>query len=141
MTVTIDCSPAIIWQVLTDTAIMPRWMGEEMDLTIVTSWEVGSPIVINGFHHAAFENKGTVLRYEPFQLLSYSHLSSMSGLADVPENYTILSFLLNGTELTISFSNFPTEAIQKHLEFYWRGTIYRIKLIAEQLASVKEDLH
>lgn len=141
MTITIDCSPATLWKVLTDPAIMSKWMGAEMDISVTTSWEVGSPIVIRGFHHVAFENKGMVLDYEPFQLLRYSHLSSVSGLADVPENYTLLSFILNGAELTIGLSNFPTEVIQKHMEFYWRGTIFRIKSVAEELASVKEDLH
>ncbi|WP_343668990.1 SRPBCC domain-containing protein [Chitinophaga sp.] len=141
MTVTINCSPATLWKVLTDTAIMPKWMGEEMNINVETSWELGSPIFIRGFHHVAFENKGIILQYEYGRILSYSHLSAVSRLEDVPENYTVLEFLLNGTELTIRLRNFPTEVIQKHLEFYWRGTIFRIKSIAEELSSIEKDPH
>lgn len=137
MTLTIYCPPAILWRVLTDPVIMPKWMGEEMAISVETSWELGAAISIRGFHHAAFENKGRVLAFEPMCKLSYSHLSSVSRLADVPDNYTILEFILQDSALTIHLHNFPTEVIQKHLEFYWRGTIYRIKSIAEQLSSVK----
>lgn len=137
MTVSIQCAPAILWRVLTDITMMPAWMGAEMDIRVETSWEVGSPIMIRGFHHVAFENKGTILQYEPGKVLSYTHLSSVSRLEDVQENYTIIEFILNGTELTVRLHNFPTEVIQQHLEFYWRGTIFRIKQIAEACVCKK----
>src|SRR5689334_7945908 len=115
---------------------MKAWMGEpELDLQIQTNWQVGQPIVIRGFHHVSFENKGVVLAFEPKHLLRYSHLSSISRLADKLENYSIIEFSLEPrgreTMLTISLSNFPTKAIFKHLEFYWRNTLSVIKQVAE----------
>lgn len=60
---------------------------------------------------------------------------SVSRIADKPENYSILEFVLTPegrqTILTLTISNFPTEAIRKHLEFYWRTTMVKIKRMVE----------
>jgi uncharacterized protein YndB with AHSA1/START domain len=132
----IDAPPPKIWDVLTVHDLMKEWMAEpEMELEIFTNWEVGSPMVVKGFHHVKFENKGTVLAFKTNKLLRYSYLSSISRLPDVPENYTVIEFALapleNGTELTIILSNFPTDAILKHVDFYWAGTIEIMKRVAE----------
>jgi hypothetical protein len=78
-----------------------------------------------------FENKGIVLAYEPYTVLSYSHLSSISRLPDVAENYAILRFSLSPegeqTALTIHISSPPDEVIYKHLAFYWNVTLEKIK--------------
>ena len=132
-TITINASPAEVWAKLTTPE---EWMGEpEMQIEVVTDWKVNSPILIRGFHHAKFENKGIVLQYDEGNRLSYSHLSNVSRLPDIPENYTILEFELTpsgeGTVLTLNIENFPTEVIRKHLEFFWRGTIFKIKKVTE----------
>ena len=137
-TLIIDAEPAKVWATLTSPELMVQWMGEAATrLEVQTNWEVNSPIVIRGFHHVTFENKGIVLKNKQEQLLSYSHLSSVSRLPDIVENYTILEFVLTPnnkqTMLTLSLFNFPTETIQKHLEFYWRGTVHKIKAQAEAL--------
>lgn len=130
--ITIDSKPAKVWTTLTSPKLMTQWMAEpETQLEVQTNWKINSPIFISGFHHIKFENKGIVLKYHKEQILSYSHLSSVSRLPDIIENYSVLEFVLtpvnNQTTLTISIFNFPTEIIQKHLEFYWRGTIHKIK--------------
>jgi hypothetical protein len=134
-TCTIDCTASTLWKVLTNPELMAAWMGPEMNITISTGWEVNAPILVKGFHHIPFENKGIVLRYEKEKALSYSHFSSISRLPDLPENYSILLFELlavdNLQQLTIHISNFPTDVIRKHLEFYWRGTVFNIKKMAE----------
>lgn len=134
----INASTQKVWSVLTNQQLMPKWLGEpEMNILVLTNWQVNSPIFIKGFHHVNFENKGIVLQYKKDCVLKYSHLSSISKLEDKPENYTILEFVLssinNQTKLTININNFPTETIQKHLEFYWRTAIFRIKQNAEVL--------
>jgi uncharacterized protein YndB with AHSA1/START domain len=140
-TVIIDAAPMQVWTILTDQ--MTGWMGEpEMQIEIITDWKVNSPILIKGFHHVKFENRGIVLQYEEGVRLSYSHLSNVSRLPDIPENYTILEFVLTPagevTILTLNIENFPTEVIRKHLEFYWRTTIFKIKKVTEdKLPSVR----
>jgi uncharacterized protein YndB with AHSA1/START domain len=127
----------VVWKILTDPGMMIRWMGEpEMQIEIETNWQLNSPIVIRGFHHVRFENRGVVLEFERDKRLCYTHLSSVSRLPDVPENYSRLLFTLDcgpkTTELTITIENFPTESIRKHLEFYWTGTLTQIKAAVEK---------
>jgi uncharacterized protein YndB with AHSA1/START domain len=136
-TITIKAPPYKVWNTLTHTDLMKQWMGDpEMQIEVITDWKVGSPIVIKGFHHVKFENKGTVLQYEHNKVLKYDYLSSISRLADQPEHYTSIEFTLtpeeNQTKLTLILSNFPTESIFKHVGFYWRGTIHIMKKLAEQ---------
>lgn len=135
-TLRIESTPINIWKTLTHPELMKQWMAEaEMLLEIDTSWKVGQPITISGFHHVPFKNTGIVLQYEPLTLLSYSSLSSVSRLPDIPENYSVLTFLLtpikNETELTLTVTNFPTETIFKHLEFYWRTALHLLKNFVE----------
>ena len=134
-TVSINATPAKVWTILTTPQLMSEWMGEEMDVKVVTNWSLNSPILIHGFHHLRFENKGLVLQYDEGKVLSYSHLSDISRLPDNPENYSVLEFVLTPAEqktlLTLNIENFPTEIIRKHLEFYWRTTIIGVKKMAE----------
>jgi uncharacterized protein YndB with AHSA1/START domain len=135
--ITINASPSKVWQTLTNPGIITQWMGDAaMNLEVQTNWQVGSPITIKGFHHVSFENKGIVLVFEEESTLSYSHLDSISNLPDAPENYSTLTFTLeplnSNTLLTLNLENFPTESIRKHLEFYWKTTLFFIKNKAEK---------
>jgi len=132
ISIQIDALPPVVWKHLTDPQHMKCWMGSpEMNLQIHTSWHVGDSIRITGHHHIAFENKGTVLRFEPFRLLQYTHLDSISCLADIPENHTHLTFRLDPqdgqTVLYLKAEEFPTETIYKHLRFYWQGTLVLLR--------------
>jgi uncharacterized protein YndB with AHSA1/START domain len=135
--VLINSTVPVVWEILTDPKMMSLWMGEpEMQIEIETNWKLNSPIIIRGYHHVRFENRGVVLEFEKDKRLCYTHLSSVSRLPDIPENYSKLLFTLKegptATELTVTVENFPTESIQKHLQFYWRGTLTRIKAVAEE---------
>lgn len=132
----IDAPPDQVWACLTDPALMPQWMGEpEMALTVTTDWTPGGPIVIAGFHHVAFRNTGTVLAFEPSTRLAYTHLSSLSRLADEPAHHSRFEFRLQprgaATALTMNGRNFATESIYRHLEFYWAGTLALLKAFAQ----------
>ncbi len=139
VSITIGAEPSRVWTALTDPKLMSEWMGEpEMNLEVQTTWAINSPILISGFHHTRFENKGWILDYSKEQRLCYSHFSSVSKLPDKIENYSTIEFALaptnNHTQLTIDISGFPTETIYKHLAFYWRGTISKIKRYVESLS-------
>lgn len=138
--VTIAAPPSRVWAALTTPDQMTRWMGEpEMALEIDTSWVVGTPFVVRGLLHHRFENRGTLVAFEPERLLGYTHLSSFSRLPDVPASHSSVEFALapvpSGTTLTITVTGFPTESIFKHLEFYWRGTSVVLQRFVEQRAS------
>jgi len=135
--ITIKALPGAVWDVLTNPHTMKHWMGDpEMKLEVMTDWKMASSILIKGFHHVAFENKGIVLKFEPPHALAYTYLSSLSRLADQPENYSIIEFRLTSTEeatlVNLLLSNFPTETIFKHIDFYWTGTLEILKKVVEQ---------
>lgn len=134
--ITINAPVAQVWNAVTDPGLMTTWMGgPELQLDVQTTWEVGSPVVISGFHHARFENKGTVLEYSPGRAVSYNFLSSMSRLPDIAESYSIIRFVFEPqgqqTLLSLTITNFPTETIYHHLNFYWNTTIIMIKKMIE----------
>lgn len=136
-TVLINAPASRVWEYLTLPERMTQWMGEpEMNIEIVTDWEVGNAITIRGFHHINFENKGIILQFEPNKLLQYSHLSLLSRLPDVSENYSIITFSLlqdhAQTALTVNITQFPTESIYKHLDFYWKTTVEILKRTVEE---------
>lgn len=128
---------AKIWAALTEPTLMRQWMAnpaDGIDIDIFTDWSVGSPILFRGqLHGIPFENRGTVLQFEPARALRYTHLSSISRLPNVPESYSLIAFRLEPageqTELTLILSNFPTEAIYKHLVFYWPVALERLRTL------------
>lgn len=135
-TKTIKASPAIVWDYLTHPELLKQWIAEpDMKLEILTDWKVGHPFIIKGSYHGKFENKGIVLQFEPNKILRYNYLSSVSRLPDRPENHTIVEFrmapLKDQTILTLTLSNFPTESIFKHVDFYWRATLEILKVLIE----------
>ena len=135
-TIHINAPAAVVWETLTDPELMKKWMSET-DIDILTNWRVGTPFVIRGIlHRVKFENKGTVLQFEPEKILQYTHWSSLSRLPDKPENYTILTFSLaaidHQTRLAFTASNFPTETIYKHFAFYWNVTLEILKRMIEK---------
>src|SRR4051812_41464759 len=92
-TVIINALPSAVWQALTVPSQMSEWMGEpQMRVQVATDWMEGSRIVISGFHHANFQNTGTILRFDPERLLRYTHLSSLSRLPPTPENHSVIEF-------------------------------------------------
>ena len=141
-TVLIDAPVTTVWEYLTTPSLMRSWMGEaSMQLEVQTSWEIGQPITITGVHHLPFENKGMVTQFQPPQILQYTHLSSLSRLADKRENYSTISFYLSPQEqqslLLVRVDQFPTETIYRHLLFYWQGTLGVLKRHIEKPNETK----
>lgn len=132
-TVLIKATPMEVWQALTWPPMMKKWMSD-LEIDINTDWEIHSAITIQGQEPTGkkgFTNNGIVLKFKPGHVLQYSHLSSLSDLADVPENYTLIEFKLapddNYTIVNLTLENFPTEAIYKHIDYYWTVTLDVLK--------------
>ena len=139
-TLVINAPATTVWDNLTQPPLMTQWMGgDDHQLRIKTNWQVKGPITMTGFHHLPFENKGTVLQFDPGKILSYTQLSSLSRLPDQPGNYSVITFLLtpakDQTSLTLTINNFPTETIYRHLDFYWRATLVLLKKFIEEGAT------
>lgn len=139
--VTLDAPVSLVWEHLVDPHGMSEWLGgSDYSVEVDTTWEVGSPIVVQGVHHLPFESRGAVVVFNPRRELRYTQLSSLSRLLDQPSSYTTLSFALeaqgNQTMLRFGASGFPTLAIYKHLRFYWLGTLDVFKRYVEACQRV-----
>jgi uncharacterized protein YndB with AHSA1/START domain len=134
-TIIIDAPPSLVWELLTAPELMKQWMSET-DISIVTDWKVGQSIVISGdWYKTGFENKGIVMGFEPERFLAYTHLSSLSRLPDIAENYSVFEFQLRPEEgktaLSVRLHDFPTETIYRHLAFYWNVAVELVRKLAE----------
>ncbi len=135
-TIQIDASVSQVWKALTNPEWMKKWMSET-PIDIITDWQMGGQFIIRGeLHGLPFENAGTVLQFDREKVLQYSHLSSLSRLPDEPESYSLIEFRLtpleHQTSLTLTLQQFPTEAIYKHLVFYWNVTLEILKRTIEE---------
>jgi Uncharacterized conserved protein len=140
----IDAPRVRVWECLTQREHMQSWMGEpEMHLEIHPDWHVGGTIIIRGVHHVPFENRGTVLVFDPPCRLVYTQWSSLSQLPDAEAAYSRFEFTLkeeNGaTALNFSASGFATEAIYKHLQFYWTGALQSLKQHIEGRSALRKS--
>jgi len=122
-----------VWQALTDPALVEQYFfGSKQD----TDWKVGSPIFFRGeWEGKTYEDKGIVLSFNPGRSLSYSYLSSWSGLPDVPGNYLRVGYTVapveGGTELTIEQTNYDAERAQ-HSRENWERVIEGMRKLVEE---------
>jgi uncharacterized protein YndB with AHSA1/START domain len=114
----IAASAPDIWAALTTPAALKKFF---FGADVVTDWKVGSPIRMKGeFRGRAYEDKGEIVTFEPPQQLSFSHWSALSGQADTPENYHLVTFDLEpdgiATKVTLSQANLKGGATASDVE-------------------------
>ena len=87
------------------------------------------------WHNRAYEDKGTIIAFEPERLFRYTFWSHLSQIPDVPENYSVVEFRLapegDRTELTLTQNNFVSDTIYRHSNYYWTLTLDRLKKTIE----------
>lgn len=105
-------------------------------MQIISDYNVGSPIIFKGkWHGADFEDKGTILKFEPAKLFTYTNWSTHNGLPDAPKNYSTVSFALTEadeqTTLNLHVTNILSYEAYGHIRFYWNIALGIIKKMAE----------
>jgi uncharacterized protein YndB with AHSA1/START domain len=133
--ITVHASAEAVWRALTEPALVSQYMyGTKLE----TDWKVGSPIAWKGeWQGNAYEDKGTVLAFEPNQLLKITHWSPMGGSEDKPENYHTVTYELaerdGETTLTLMQDNNPSqEAADTMAEKNWGPVFEGLRTVAEQ---------
>lgn len=122
-----------VWEALTDPDLISRYMfGTEVS----TDWEVGSPITWKGeWDGRSYQDKGTILELKPRRLLRYSHFSPLSGMADSPENYHIVTIEIAGdgstTTVHLSQDNNETTEAREHSAANWQTMLDGLKDVVE----------
>ena len=78
-----------VWRALTVPDLVKQW---QYGSDLLTTWKPGSPIIFrNEWNGQVFEQKGTVLEFEPGSRLKYSLFFPQPGLQDIPENYFFMT--------------------------------------------------
>jgi uncharacterized protein YndB with AHSA1/START domain len=133
--VEIAASTQHVWRALTDPDMILQWMG---GANVESTWELGSDITFSGTmpnFNKKYRDRGTVLAVEREKFLQYSHWSEMTRLPDLPQNRTIITFLLEPieekTRLTFRQENFHGEVEYKHANFFWGVALYVMKNLLE----------
>jgi uncharacterized protein YndB with AHSA1/START domain len=131
----IDAPAESVWFALTD---LPTFSQVMFGSEVVTSWEIGSPILFRGeWEGKPFEDKGEVLESDKPSVLRTTHFSPMSGEPDVPENYHEVAYRLEpiptGTRVTLTQDNNPTEEAARHSNENWAMALKNLKAEAEAL--------
>ena len=125
-----------VWRALTEPDKIIQWMG---GAHVESKWEIGSDITFTGKmpnFNKTYRDRGTVLAMEREKFLRYSHWSKMSRLPDIPQNRTIITFILDWidekTRLTVRHENFNSETAYKHASFFWGFALITVKNLLEQ---------
>jgi uncharacterized protein YndB with AHSA1/START domain len=131
--ITIEAPPAKVWQALVTPAAIKQYM---FGTNVTSDWKEGSPITWKGeWQGKAYEDKGVIRQFKPNQALQYTHFSPLAGLPDKPENYHTVSIQLspdgNGTRVSLTQDNNPTEEARSHSEKNWKMMLDGLKKFVE----------
>jgi uncharacterized protein YndB with AHSA1/START domain len=106
------------------------------DIDVNSSWEVGKEIIFEGaFGDQKFKDKGTILEFEEKKIVKYSYFSSFMGLEDLPENYSIVTYILErkeqSTHLKIEQIGFASEKSAQDSAGHWQVVLDGLKKLVE----------
>ena len=90
--IVIHASASRVWEALTRPELVKQW---QFGAVLRTDWRKGGSIVFrNEWEGKVYEQKGSILEVEPGRLARYSLFAPQPGLEDRPENYFIMSYIL-----------------------------------------------
>jgi len=133
-TVFIESSADKVWFALTDKETIKQYFfGTEA----ISDWKVGSSLIFQGeFEGKTYQDKGNILASEPGKLLRYDYWTGWSGLADEPENYSIVTYSLsssgNQTTLELRQEGFANQEAFEHAQGGWDAVLKNLKNLLEK---------
>jgi uncharacterized protein YndB with AHSA1/START domain len=132
--INITASTAKVWNALTNPELIKEWL---FGTKVISDWKVGTSILFTGnWQGTDYADKGTILKFDIEKIFQYSYWSGFSGLPDLPENYSVITFALtpkdNTTTVTLTQSNFATDMAYEHSDKNWDTTLVGIKKITKR---------
>ncbi len=130
---TVSAPPERVWEALTDPALIKQYF---LGTNVATTWQVGDPITYSGeYNGKGYEDKGSILAFDPPELLKTTHYSPTSGLPDAPENYHTVEYRVaeaaDGTTVTISQSNNSSDEEVEQSTATWQLVLQNLKEFLE----------
>ena len=134
LTQEVNASLANVWDALINPAKIKQYL---FGTNTICDWKVGSSLRFTGeYEGKTYEDKGTILAIEKEKLLSYNYWSNFSGAPDVPENYQIVTFKLEGvgnkTQLELTQQNIKSEEAKAHSAENWKMVLNSLKDVVEK---------
>jgi uncharacterized protein YndB with AHSA1/START domain len=132
--VTIAAPAADVWEALVTPAAIKAYM---LGATVTSDWVVGSPIVWTAeWQGLAYEDKGIILRIVREHVLEFSYFSPLAGVADLPENYHVVTLNLSSdgaqkTRLLLHQDNNLTDEARARAERTWSVMLAGLKHFVE----------
>lgn len=122
-----------LWDVLTKPEMIKHWL---FGTNTESDWKAGSTISFSGeWNGNTYKDKGIVLQFIPLQVFQFSYWSSFSGLPDMAENYSIITFRItqkdNAPLLILTQSNFAKTEMYEHADKNWDESLAIIKKLSE----------
>ena len=123
-----------MWEILTNPEKIAIYLyGTKTE----TDWKIGSPITFSGvYNETTYSDKGIVMANVPHSLLAYDYWSHFSGLEDLPENYSEVSYhILDNNNGTVKFTwqtiGFKDKESLEHNNSGLPALLEQIKSLAE----------
>jgi uncharacterized protein YndB with AHSA1/START domain len=135
-TITINAPVSKVWVALTNPEIIKLYL---YGTQTTTDWKVGSSVVFQGeYQGQTYKDKGIVKENRENELLSYSYWSGFSGAPDVPENYSLVTYILksidaNTTVFTWDQKGWATQEGYEHSKTGMNDFLASIKKIVEEM--------
>ena len=123
-----------VWKGLTDPAIIKEYL---FGTDTITDWKPGSAVTFQGtYEGSVYRDKGIVQENIPGKKLSYTYWSGFSGTEDKPENYSLVTYLLEAkssseTRFTWTQKGFANEEGFKHSMTGMADFLQKIKTTIE----------
>lgn len=123
-----------VWEGLTKPELIKKYF---FGTTAISDWKVGSPITFTGeWEGKTYEDKGTILNFDPPNLMRYNYWSSLTGTEDAPENYANVTYELSedhdSTIVTVTQDHIDSEEKKKESEQNWGMVLKNMKELLEQ---------
>lgn len=129
----VEASVDCVWRAITESDRIAMWMG---GARVESTWAPGAEIAFSGkLHRYAYRDRGTVLAAEPEKLLRYSHWSALSRRADLPENRTVITLMIEATggasRLTVRHEGLQGEDEYGHANYFWGFALQDLKKLLD----------
>ena len=104
---------------------------------LVSEWKIGGRITFQGeYQGIKYVDGGIIKDLDNEKKLSYTYWSSMSGLEDIEENYSLVTFELEGDSnrcrLKVRQEGFASDEARNHGQNGWEAALNLIKEISEK---------
>lgn len=132
--VLINSDRETVWESLTNPEKIKQYF---FNIEVLSDWRAGSRIIFKGEHEGeSFEDKGTIVRKDEESILQYDYWSAFSGLPDSPENYSMVTYMLEDenehTKVTVTQEGFANEEAQEHADISWDKVLQNLKKVCEK---------